>query len=227
MLVATAAACDSGTEPSDDVTAITVEIASGPAQPIEGQTVSLRATATLDDGYFRDVTSSAQWTAEGGVVLEDNVVKAMTAGPATVRAQAEGVTGSIQLTVQAATVVAGSQVMLPGTFTFDFDTGTIGPQTGRDIWYEIESDTEARIDLQGTVPVTAVSMGATPPGRGGCAFASPYSSDPIPVGSLVNGTFYCIHTNGGRYAEMRIDAAPTVPYSASSFVFTYRLFDEP
>lgn len=215
------------TGPSETITSITVQIQSGSTAPVEGQLVTLRAIATFEDGTSAEVTDTASWsTASPGVTVSGNRVQARSAGAATIVAADGGVQGSIQLNVGAATIIREETVTLNPTFTFDLDAGVTTPaDNSRDIWYEVETGTMAFLNVSGPMPVPIVSIGSTQPGRGGCAFATGYSNNRVPLASLTDDAYYCIRTNGDRYAEIRIDTAPGDP--DEPIVFTYRLFAEP
>lgn len=215
------------TDPSATITSISVQIQSGSTTPVEGQIVTLRAIATFDDGTSSEITDTASWsTSASGVTVSGNRVQARAPGVATVSAAEDGVQGSIDLTVSAAAIVREETVTLSPTFTFDLDAGvTSPPDNSREIWYEVETETVAFLNVTGPMPVPIVSIGSTQPGRGGCAFATGYSNNRVPLASLTDGAYYCIRTNGDRYAEIRIDTAPDDP--DEPIVFTYRLFAEP
>lgn len=222
------AACgdDSPSAPGPTVTAITVQVQTGSTTPTEGEVVRLGAIATFSDGTTGDITSTASWSsASPNVSVAGNEVQARAAGAATVAASRDGVQGTTQLNVQPAPVIRQETVSLPATDSFDFDAGAINPAEGRDIWYNAETETALFLDVAGANAAPTARAGTTQPGRGGCVFASGYSTTRLPFASLAAGEYLCVRTNGGGYAELRLDSVPAS--YLGPLVFTYRLFSAP
>jgi len=101
-------------------------------------------------------------------------------------------------------VVSSGTIVIPDTFTFSLDTGTVG---GNDIWWENLTNA-ATPDLQ-FVPLglaELVNIGIT-----NFASVTPaqlmgltYGTTPIPQTSLPAGDVFAVLTNGGNYAKVEI-----------------------
>ena len=88
-------------------TIVSLAVASDAATLPAGLTARLTATGTFSDGSVRDVTSAAQWTAEGAVAVQPGgLVQALNSpGLAMVRASVGQALAAVRLEVTAATAV--------------------------------------------------------------------------------------------------------------------------
>jgi hypothetical protein len=108
-------------------------------------------------------------------------------------------------------VQSKGSTILKGTWTFDLDTGTQGPATGADIWWEQVNNVVrflvpqggAMLAHMGSPNFDAVSLQTLQ--------SQPYTTNPIngsnnASNKLTPGTVIAIKTSAGRYAKMRINS---------------------
>ncbi len=101
-------------------------------------------------------------------------------------------------TVQA-TVKAKGELRVRESYTADLDDGQVGAGTSADIWFEAKTATQRFL-----TPYGGARLAPSPrprPSYEDCVGAK-YGVRPIPVEQLVEGTAYCVRTNGGRYAAI-------------------------
>jgi len=72
-----------------------------------------------------------------------------------------------------------------------------------DFWFEAATATKRYITPQNGAQVA--KMGKNEPGYLGCQGAS-YHSSKIDIKDVPAGTYLCVHTNGGRFSQIHIDA---------------------
>jgi beta-lactam-binding protein with PASTA domain len=87
------------------------------------------------------------------------------------------------------------------TFTADLDSGTTGAGDGSDLWFRAETATVRFLEPRGGA--TLASMGTREPGVRGCKAAS-LGVARIPIDNLRPGTFVCVKTTQGAFAQLRI-----------------------
>jgi hypothetical protein len=85
----------------------------------------------------------------------------------------------------------------------DLDEGKLGGGSEADIWFQAETATERYLTpLNGAKVAVA---GNSSVGRNGCA-ATSLAASRIPMSTLAVGTYVCVLTSEGRYAQFRINA---------------------
>ncbi len=99
----------SATASLDVTAAVLTSVLVTPAAPSSGigGTVQFNATGAYSDGATQDLTTTATWTSSSAVIATINaggLATAVSAGPATITATFDGVSGSTTLTVTAATL---------------------------------------------------------------------------------------------------------------------------
>lgn len=95
------------------------------------------------------------------------------------------------------------QLTIPQTWTADLDEGALGSPRNSDLWFRAITATERYIEpLNGA---TAAISGRRSVGRDGCAAAT-LSAERIAISRLSEGTYVCMKTNEGRYAQLRVNA---------------------
>lgn len=98
---------------------------------------------------------------------------------------------------------SSGQLTIDQTWTADLDEGSVGSDSGADIWFEAETATERYITPWGNVKLAAAGM--SPPGFKGCRDAF-LSRSRIDINELPVGSYICVLTNEGRHSQVRIDA---------------------
>lgn len=121
-------------------------------------------------------------------------------------------------------VKSKGSTVLKGTWTFDFDTGTQGPATGADIWWEqinsvsrlLVPQSGAMLAHMGKPNFDAVSYQTL---QKQSYTATPINGSNNAANQLKAGTVIAIKTNAGRYAKLRID---TYGYNLAITWVTYK-----
>jgi beta-lactam-binding protein with PASTA domain len=90
-----------------------------------------------------------------------------------------------------ATVKAKGELRIPQTYTVSLDEGRVGAGSSADLWVEAQTATRR-----------CLAPSPRPrPSYEDCARAK-YGMPPVPADRLVEGSAYCVRTNGGRYAAV-------------------------
>ncbi len=114
--------------------------------------------------------------------------------------------------------------VLKGTWTFDFDTGTQGPATGADIWWEQVNNVTRLLVPQSGAMLTHLGK----PNFDAVSYQTlqkqSYTATPIngsnnASNQLKAGSVIAVKTNAGRYAKVRID---TYGYNLAITWVTYK-----
>jgi hypothetical protein len=96
---------------------------------------------------------------------------------------------------------------IPQTYVVDLDRGVVldsNHLAGGDIWFEAATATARYFSPYGGGSLSA-PMGTLAPGLSGCQSAN-YSTNRIAIGDLPVGTYVCVHTDEGRYSQVRIES---------------------
>ncbi len=94
-------------------------------------------------------------------------------------------------------------LVVPQTYTVDFDTGTVGTGPGKpDIWFEAETSTLLYITPRNGA---RMSIHSTSQGLAGCKAARSLSGR-VSLNDIGVGTYICVQTDEGRTAQFRINA---------------------
>ena len=163
-----AAACSSS-NPSVSLTSIGVT----PSDPsiAQGSTVQLTATGTYSDSSTQDVTSTASWMSSDtskATVSSAGLVTGVAPGTVTVTASVESVTGTVSVTVTAATlesiaVTPPNPSTAKGSTVQFTATGTYSDSTTQDLTSQVTwaSDTATVASISNAGLATAVDVGST------------------------------------------------------------------
>lgn len=98
---------------------------------------------------------------------------------------------------------ATGHLLIPQTCTADLDEGIVNAGSAADIWLEVRTTTAWYLTPRNGATLAVV--GTRSVGRDGCAAAS-LSGESIPISRLPEGTYVCVRTNLGRYAQFRVNA---------------------
>ena len=98
---------------------------------------------------------------------------------------------------------ATGHLLIPQTCTADLDEGIVKAGSAADIWLEVRTTTAWYVTPRNGATIAIV--GTKSVGRDGCAAAS-LSGESIPINHLPEGTYVCVCTNLGRYAQFRVNA---------------------
>lgn len=145
-----------------------VSISITPANPNvqAGNTISLKATGTRSDNSNIDLTNTASWSSSNiniATVSEKGIVKGIIEGTAEIRAEADGITGAVNVTVShsvtlvsieissvSSTVKQGEKLQLTATGTFSNDTTHTQDLTNNVTWSSDNNDI-AEVNASGEV----------------------------------------------------------------------------
>jgi beta-lactam-binding protein with PASTA domain len=100
------------------------------------------------------------------------------------------------------TTRAKGTLRIPQTYQADLDDGVLRTGDPADIWFEAVTDTQRFLTFLGNTGF------AKPPRRGPSledCIAAKYGRGRIPMDRLPEGSEFCVRTNGGRYAALRVD----------------------
>jgi len=117
------------------------------------------------------------------------------------------------------TPFSSGSINIPQTFIVDLDQGVLVDSNHvdkGDIWFEAATSAERYLTLWNGMQIALVGTHA--PELSGCQSAS-YSSNPIAISDLPEGTYVCVQTNEGRYSQVRIEA--TVGPSPGTLSISY------
>ena len=182
------------------------------------------ANVTVSDGKTQATTS-----AQGGwsLPITDGVYSVSAfgsgfAGQATVPVEVQGQsvevdflsgvpTGQVDFKSVIPTILSEGTTTLKGTWTFDLETGTQGPPTGADIWWEqVDNVTRflvpvdgSQLAYMGNSNFDAVSLETLK--------TQPYTSEPIngsnnSANQLTPGSVVAVKTKDGHYCKLEINS---------------------
>jgi hypothetical protein len=113
------------------------------------------------------------------------------------------------------TIFSQGTLDIPQSYTADLDGGVLANDATADIWFHAVTRTARFLTpIQGAILAKA---GLVAPGRNGCATHS-LSAEPIDIAELGTGSYVCVKTNGSRFSQVRIAAAPGPDTGAGSTV---------
>jgi hypothetical protein len=95
---------------------------------------------------------------------------------------------------------------MPQTYLADFDDGVVGSSPGSDVWFSAETATDRFFEPRNGVTLAIVSRDAAP-GLAGCRGAQ-LGTARQPMSRLAVGTYLCLRTSEGRFAQIRIAGMP-------------------
>ncbi|MFQ5408920.1 MAG: hypothetical protein ACE5FI_10950, partial [Anaerolineales bacterium] len=129
-------------------------------------------------------------------------------------------TATATATTAATTYSAGS-LSIDQTFHADLDSGAV-TSSGSDFWYRAASATQRYVTPENGA--TIAKAGSSSVGYAGCSTMS-LSSSEIHVNDLPAGTYVCVKTSDGRYAEFMV--TETVGASPSPLKISYTTWATP
>jgi hypothetical protein len=100
-------------------------------------------------------------------------------------------------------VVAQGTLDVPQTFLVNFDNGTVGGESGRDLWFHAVTGTERYYERDGA---RHLELAGWQP-AGACAGSS---VDRIDVNAVPAGTWLCLVTDAGRVSHVQVLVPPGV-----------------
>lgn len=152
------------------VTLTRIELTPATASLAKGTTLQLTATGIFSDGTNADLTATATWTSADAAVLTvsaGGLVTGLTAGAAQVTAAKDGVSGTLSVTVTAATLVAidvtpALPTLAKGTTQQLTATARFSDATTQDVTSQVTwtSATTAAATVDAAGLVTAVDTGS-------------------------------------------------------------------
>jgi hypothetical protein len=103
------------------------------------------------------------------------------------------------------TVRASGLLEIPQTWTVDLDSGSLGPASGADIYYEVDVNWSHNLVFLGPA-----KLFTRPPTFEDCRNAQ-MDSPTVPINSLSLGTFFCYVTDEGRFGYLEYAGSDSTP----------------